>query len=469
MEIVTLLLENGGDEPGEQLVARNSLGQRPSEVSLDIQTAELFRELEDRLSNGSDVSDSESRMDRYAGRTPFHQGAVLLPNSRADVVSRLLRSTQGSPQPDMSGEGDNSESPGRRKSGPLASPARRGAPFLRLRPFRPAIESVGPDSFTYVKRLGKGSFGEVFQVRHRDSGQVYAMKVLRKNRIIPENLLRYAMTERNVLSYMHHPYIVSLYFAFQTSQNLVMVLQFCPGGNLQQLIERVRRVPEPVARLYTAEILLALCHIHERSIVFRDLKPDNIVIDEGGHAVLTDFGLSKEGVSHLHRTRSFCGSVAFLAPEILRRQGHNHTVDIYGLGVVLFDMLTGLPPFYHPDRETLFTNIRHSRLQIPRYVSEPATSLIESLMVREPSGRLGANSTEDIKEHRFFSTIDFEAVMNREVPVPRMGGVGHPSASLELKSGHREAPLRGVPIDNRQRGNPSEAVPFWTFISSEDP
>merc|ERR1719271_492178 len=142
---------------------------------------------------------------------------------------------------------------------------------------------------------------------------------------------------------------------------------------------------------------MALSYLHDRQIVFRDLKPDNVVIDEIGHACLTDFGLSKEGVSALHGTKSFCGSVAFLAPEILQRRGHGHTVDIYGLGVLLFDMLTGMPPFYHPDRETLFTNILHAQLRIPYFVSQPAASLIQALTEREPPRRLGANRTSDIQ------------------------------------------------------------------------
>merc|ERR1712054_10233 len=231
------------------------------------------------------------------------------------------------------------------------------------------------------------------------------------------NLLRYAVTERNVLSYIHHPYMVSLHYAFQTRTYLVLVLEFCPGGNLQALIEREKRLPESLAQLYTAEILLALSHLHERSIVFRDLKPDNIVIDAIGHAMLTDFGLSKEGVSALHGTKSFCGSVAFLAPEILQRKGHRHTVDIYGLGVLLFDMLTGLPPFYHPDREKLYNNIKHARLVVPSDIPEDTADFIKATMNKEQSLRLGAHDSNDVKGHRYFHNVDFDALMRREVEV----------------------------------------------------
>lgn len=340
------------------------------------------------------------------------------------------------------------------------------APFLRLRPDGPQMEKVGPDSFEYMSSLGKGSFGEVLQVKHKGTSQVYAMKILRKNQIMRGNLLRYTMTERNVLSYIRHPYIVSLYFAFQTSHHLVMVLQFCSRGNLQHLIEAEKRLKEPLARLYSAETLLALGYLHERQIVFRDLKPENIVIDEDHHSVLTDFGLSKEGVMALQGTRSFCGSVAFLAPEILQRHAHGKTVDIYGLGVLLFDMLTGLPPFYHPDREAIFNNIRHARLQVPCYVSLPAKQLIEALMERDPSCRLGAISTSAVQDHHFFSSIDFAAVMKREVAVP-VGGVTIWRQAIP----ETVMPITAIPIDTRSRtmgpGSPI-AVTGWSFVGSVD-
>mmetsp|Transcript_54655 Transcript_54655/g.127234 ORF Transcript_54655/g.127234 Transcript_54655/m.127234 type:complete len:301 (-) Transcript_54655:48-950(-) len=261
------------------------------------------------------------------------------------------------------------------------------------------------------------------------------MKVLQKSRVLSSNLLRYAMTERNILAYVRHPYIVCLHYAFQTPNHLVLVLQFCPQGNLQQLLARERHLQEPLARLYTAEILLALRHLHERKTVFRDLKPDNIVMDENGHAMLTDFGLSKEAVGGIRGARSFVGSVAFLAPEILLKRGHGHTVDIYNLGVLLFDMLTGVPPFYHPDRETLFANIKHMPLLVPGHVSTPARAFIHATMEREPSRRLGAASTADVQRHSFFSGLDFAALLRREVPVPATTG-----RDLQLEELPRRSP-----------------------------
>lgn len=184
------------------------------------------------------------------------------------------------------------------------------------------------------------------------------------------------------------------------------------------MISREKRLREPLARLYSAEILLALEHLHERKIVFRDLKPDNVVLDKDGHVLLTDFGLSKEGVSVLDGTKSFCGSVAYLAPEMLKRRGHGHAVDLYGLGVLLYEMMSGMPPFYHHDREQLFRNIELARLRIPTYVPPMAADLIGNLMNRDPTQRLGAKNTKDAEQHRWFEPIDFGKLLRREIAPP---------------------------------------------------
>jgi protein-serine/threonine kinase len=166
------------------------------------------------------------------------------------------------------------------------------------------VTKVGPKSFSVIKLLGTGSFGEVFLVilkikfrwKNRDSGKLYAMKVLKKDKIIGRNLTRYAMTERNVMSVSNHPFIVSLQYAFQTEDRLFLVMEYCPGGDLSNYLEAEEYFSEDRARLYLAEIILAIEDLHSRGIIFRDLKPDNVVLDKYGHCKLTDFGLSKEGL-----------------------------------------------------------------------------------------------------------------------------------------------------------------------------
>jgi len=406
-----------------QLEHRNCFGQLPAVAAKDAETLQVFEE--HRTQIGGDVVDS------FARRTGLESGEGLRRNSRADFVQRLLgkvaSTSEGSTSPGSSSSSQPSlwsactpRSVGARTPRTPSQPGQKGVrgPFAKIKSSDQPVERVGPDSFEVVVMLGKGSFGEVYKVKHRTTADLYAMKVLQKSKIQKRNLQRYALSERNILSYVNHPYIVSLHYAFQTSSCLVMMLQFCPGGNLQQLISREKHLQDSVANMYTAEILLALCHLHERRIIFRDLKPENVVLDEERHAKLTDFGLSKEGVGD-KGAKTFCGSTAFLAPEILAHRQHNHTVDIYGLGVMTFNMLTGLPPFYHHDRETLFANIRRARLDVPAYVSPEALAFIKATMQREPEQRLGAQRTAAVLEHPYFEHLDFDALFRRELPMPR--------------------------------------------------
>ncbi len=167
--------------------------------------------------------------------------------------------------------------------------------------------NIGPSSFMCHALLGKGSFGEVYLVQKKNTGILYAMKVLSKDKVTGQNLVKYAMTERNVLSITNHPFIVKLNYAFQTNDKLFLILDYCPGGDLAEHLMKEKRFKEDRAKLYMCEIILALEDLHKRDIIFRDLKPDNVVLDMEGHALLTDFGLSKEGVSDSRSAKSFCG------------------------------------------------------------------------------------------------------------------------------------------------------------------
>jgi ankyrin repeat protein len=284
-------------------------------------------------------------------------------------------------------------------------------------------EKVGPHSFLVHNLIGKGSFGEVYLVEKKNTKSFYAMKVLHKTKIMKHNLVKYALTERNVLSITNHPFIVKLTYAFQTSDKLFLILDYCPGGDLGEHLQKERRFTEDRAKIYLAEIVLALEDLHRRDIIFRDLKPDNIVLDVEGHAMLTDFGLSKEGVlDHSQGARSFCGSVAYLAPEMLKRVGHGKAVDWYLLGVVFYEMLVGVPPYYANNREKLFENIEKAPLKIPAHLSNEAKSLLKSLLQRNPIKRLGSGKgdADEVKSHKFFENINWTDVERRKLkpPVP---------------------------------------------------
>lgn len=282
------------------------------------------------------------------------------------------------------------------------------------------VESVEYSDFLPKKLLGKGSFGEVYLVVKRDTGQLFAMKVLKKENILEQELTRYAMAERNVLGYIFHPFIVHLNYAFQTPEKLLLIMDYCPGGDLGRVIQKEKKLTEERAKIYACEILTALEELHRNNILYRDLKPENVLIDSRGHAVLTDFGLSKENAPATAVSTSFCGSIAYLAPEILRRKGHQRSVDWYLFGTLLYEMLVGTPPYFSRDKIELFHNIKHGTLRFPKHISEEAKDLILKLLERNPRERLGSGplGVQEIKEHPFFRDIDWDMVLRRQLRPP---------------------------------------------------
>ncbi|CAM9495361.1 unnamed protein product, partial [Heterosigma akashiwo] len=184
---------------------------------------------------------------------------------------------------------------------------------------------------------------------------------------------------------VRHPFVVALHFAFQTKDKLYFVLDYCPGGELFFHLTRMKRLPEHMARFYCAEMTLALEHLHAHSVIYRDLKPENILLDELGHVKLADFGLAKENVAAQESgASSLCGTPEYLSPEILERKGHGSAVDWWALGMVTYEMLTGLPPWYTTDRKELFQRLRGAPLTFPFYVSRQTAHLITGMLARNP-------------------------------------------------------------------------------------
>lgn len=314
------------------------------------------------------------------------------------------------------------------------------------------------EAFKAVKMLGKGSFGEVYLVKMKATGEYYAMKILSKSMVVSQNLSKYVYTERNVQSGIRHNFIVKLHCAFQSKTKLYMVMDYCKGGDLGHLLQRKGKLPEETARIYLAEVLLAIEELHSREIIYRDLKPDNVAIDEDGHALLIDFGLSKEGVKGTEFTQSFCGSVAYLAPEILRRSGHGRTVDWYLLGVLLYEMLVGIPPYFDRDKYKLFDNIKRGPLQVPPDMPPNALDLIVQLLNRDPRKRLGSGpgDAEEIKAHPFFKGVDWEDAVERRLkpPKPRVKPVVEPKEGVRI-------------FEDEEQEEDANKLKRWTFISNE--
>jgi len=272
------------------------------------------------------------------------------------------------------------------------------------------------EDFETIQVIGRGSFGKVVAVRRKQTSNIYAMKILRKSNIRKRKQVEHTKTERRVMERIHHPFIVDLHYAFQTNSRLYLVLEYIPGGELFFHLGRYKRFQESWALVWTGEIVLALQHLHGLNIIFRDLKPENILFDAEGHIKLVDFGLSKDGIEEVSSgADSFCGTPEYLAPEILNRQGHGKAVDFWNLGMVLYEMLTGLPPWYSRNKKKLFDRLKTAPLKFPDFVSKIAKNIIRGFLNRDPTSRLGSNGFGEIKNHPFFGLIDWDKLYRKEI------------------------------------------------------
>ncbi|KZP01329.1 Pkinase-domain-containing protein [Calocera viscosa TUFC12733] len=274
-------------------------------------------------------------------------------------------------------------------------------------------------SFELLQVIGKGSFGKVMQVRKRDTGRIYALKTIRKAHIVSRSEVTHTLAERTVLAQVNNPFIVPLKFSYQSPEKLYLVLAFVNGGELFHHLQREQRFSEERSRFYAAELLLALEHLHDFNVVYRDLKPENILLDYTGHIALCDFGLCKLNMTDNETTNTFCGTPEYLAPELLLNQGYTKTVDWWTLGVLLYEMMTGLPPFYDENTNEMYKKILYDPLVFPDDMGSEARSILTGLLNRDPSRRLGVNGAQDIKAHPFFSRhIDWRKLAAKKIQPP---------------------------------------------------
>ncbi|KAI0165573.1 Pkinase-domain-containing protein [Xylariaceae sp. FL1272] len=272
------------------------------------------------------------------------------------------------------------------------------------------------EDFELLKVVGKGSFGKVMQVKKKDTNRIYALKTIRKAHIISRSEVAHTLAERSVLAQINNPFIVPLKFTFQSPEKLYFVLAFVNGGELFHHLQKEQRFDVNRARFYTAELLCALECLHGFNVIYRDLKPENILLDYQGHIALCDFGLCKLDMKDEDRTNTFCGTPEYLAPELLMGQGYNKTVDWWTLGVLLYEMLTGLPPFYDENTNEMYRKILSEPLHFPGadVVPPAAKDLLTKLLNRKPEERLGANGSAEIKAHPFFHAIDWRKLLQRK-------------------------------------------------------
>uniref|UniRef100_A0A7S1L7A8 Protein kinase domain-containing protein n=1 Tax=Alexandrium catenella TaxID=2925 RepID=A0A7S1L7A8_ALECA len=278
-------------------------------------------------------------------------------------------------------------------------------------------DRIGIGDFRIVRVLGTGASCRVVQVEHRKSGCAYAVKVMSKRKLVTnEKRLERAITEKRVLSRLSHPFVVSLHWAFQTRCHLFMVLDYCAGGELFYHLQRRGRFAEVDCRFYISEILLGLEYLHSQGILYRDLKPENCLLDGDGHVRLTDFGLSKENLTKSTLFSSFVGTVLYLSPEMIRREGHGYALDFYCLGCLVYVLLTGSLPHFNGDlKQMVAKRASGEAFALPRECSRTCKHLLERLLEPDPTRRLGTQTQAlEVKEHPWFKHVDFIRVYRKE-------------------------------------------------------
>eukprot|EP00933_Yihiella_yeosuensis_P006964 TRINITY_DN111820_c0_g1_i1.p1 TRINITY_DN111820_c0_g1~~TRINITY_DN111820_c0_g1_i1.p1 ORF type:complete len:347 (-),score=55.37 TRINITY_DN111820_c0_g1_i1:37-1032(-) len=289
-----------------------------------------------------------------------------------------------------------------------------------------------PD-FDLRATVGIGSFGRVRMVKIKGAGDraPMALKILKKFEVIKFKQVEHVKAERTILSMLEHPFIVSMLTSFQDERRLFMLLEFVNGGELFSYVRNEGRLPNDTARFFAGEIVLAVAHMHSMHIAYRDLKPENVLIDCEGHIKITDFGFAK--VILEDKTWTLCGTPDYLAPEIIQTKGHGKSVDWWALGVLTFEMLAGYPPFYDENPFGVYQKVLDGTIHYPRHIDVKAKDLIKNLLIADKTRRLGAQKggAEDLKRHKWFKGIDWDLLLNRGVQATYVPHVkGHDDVSM---------------------------------------
>jgi len=287
------------------------------------------------------------------------------------------------------------------------------------------------------------------------------------------------MAECNILQRLRHPFLVNMHYAFQTSENLYLILDFVNGGELFHHLQTDKRFAENRVRFYAAEILLGLEYLHNSGVLYRDLKLENLLLTADGHIILTDFGLSKEGLEGSDAiTATFCGTPEYMAPEMISGKGYGKAVDWWSFGSLIFEMLTGLPPFYNQDVQQMYRLILTARLTFPPYMSETARGLVQLLLEKDPSRRL--SNPELIKRHPFFEGIDWDALYRKKITPPFIPPVSsavdisqidpmftEEKPSLEMKSSEEGGAESSAPASASTDAAMQTAFTRFSYVSPE--
>lgn len=276
------------------------------------------------------------------------------------------------------------------------------------------------DDFDLLKMLGKGAFGEVILAQYKETGKFYAIKILKKKAIVEMDQLEHTKTEQKILSHVNHPFLVGLDFAFQTDSRLYFVMEFMKGGELFTHLRNQKRLTEKQAKFYAACITLGLGHLHNSNFIYRDLKLENLLLDEDGYAKLTDFGLAKF-LTNDKKALTFCGTPEYLSPEVILGKGHNRLTDWWSLGILIYEMIFGIPPFYSQKQDEMFKKIIRENFVFKNGVaaSDECKDIITKLLDKNQTTRLGSQmDSMEILSHPWFADIDMSMLLLKKLQAP---------------------------------------------------
>ncbi|XP_053313356.1 cAMP-dependent protein kinase catalytic subunit PRKX [Spea bombifrons] len=280
------------------------------------------------------------------------------------------------------------------------------------------------DDFDTVATVGTGTFGRVHLVKEKTTKHYFALKVMSIPDVIRLKQEQHVHNEKAVLKEVNHPFLVRLFWTSHDDRFLYMLMEYVPGGELFSYLRNMGRFNNSTGLFYSAEIICAIEYLHSKEIVYRDLKPENILLDKEGHIKLTDFGFAKKLSD---RTWTLCGTPEYLAPEVIQSKGHGRAVDWWALGILIFEMLSGFPPFFDDNPFGIYQKILAGKIDFPRHLDLYVKDLIKKLLVVDRTRRLGnmKNGAEDVKRHRWFRSVDWDAVPQRKLKPPILPKVSH--------------------------------------------
>lgn len=308
-------------------------------------------------------------------------------------------------------------------------------------------KSIGLEDFHPIRTVGTGSYGRVILVQHTPTDTPYALKILSKAKVVKKKQVEHALNERKILQAVSFPFIVQMPSSFKDNANLYMVLEYVKGGEIFSHLRRLHKFSESLSQFYASQIVLILEYLHNLGIVYRDLKPENLLIDAHGYIKLTDFGFAKKLKGS--RTYTLCGTPEYLAPEVILCKGYTMAVDWWSLGVLIYEMTVGAPPFYADQPIEIYEKIVAGKVSYPGHISPGLRHLLANLLQVDLTTRFGnmKNGCNDVKRHPWFSSIDWMAIFERQVHPPFLPDFSSDPADFRNYDNYEEEPLEESPTD----------------------